>query len=210
MKVRKFDHYVESLEDCLNQVRQARAEGVMLTDTELLDYSFKYSLSTGKSLKGDIGFLGAFYAEYLEEVFDFRALGYSNKEMLSFLKRVCFRGRVSGISKVRVSGKDENGVFYLNVRNCRTKENVELPISGVKSFTQACLVVITLVATDGLNEGEFKSFSEDYLLNVYKEIQSGKNPKPYIYSGASKSFRAYVSKSNQTGVHGNIVQFRVG
>lgn len=209
MKIRKFDKYVELLDDCLSEVYQARSEGVMLTDMEMLDYSFKYSLSTGRSMKGDIGFLGAFYAEYLEEVFDFRAMGYSNKEMLSFLKRVCFRGRALGISKVRVSGKDANGVFYLNIRNCRTKENVELPISGVKSFTQACLVVITLVATDSLNEGEFKSFSEDYLLTVYKEIQSGKNPKPYIYTGVSKSLKTYMSKG-KTEKHGNIVQFRVG
>lgn len=209
MKIRKFDKYVELLDDCLSQVNQARTEGVMLTDMETLDYSFKYSLSTGRSMKGDIGFLGAFYAEYLEEVFDFRAVGYSNKEMLSFLKRVCFRGRALGISKVRVSGEDENGSFYLNVKNCRTKEEVEIPVTGIKSFTQACLAVITLVATDGLNNGEFKSFAEEYLLNVYKEIQSGKNPKPYIYTGVSKSLKTYMSKG-KTEKHGNIVQFRVG
>lgn len=209
MKIRKFDKYVELLDDCLSQVNQARTEGVMLTDTEMLDYSFKYSLSTGKSMKGDVGFLGAFYAEYLEEVYDFRTMGYSNKEMLSFLKRVCFRGRALGISRVRVSGKDENGVFYLNVKNCCTKEEVEIPVTGIKSFTQACLAVITLVATDGLNNGEFKSFAEEYLLNVYKEIQSGKNPKPYIYTGVSKSLKTYMSKG-KTEKHGNIVQFRVG
>lgn len=210
MKIRKFDRYCELLDKCLEKVQKAKRDGVILTDCELLDYYFKYSMVTGKTRRGDIGFLASFYAEYLEAIFDFRTDGYTNKGMLDFLKRVCFRGRVNGISSIKVSGRDENGIFYLSVKNRRTKDYYELEVSDLRSFTQACIGVVTLVATDGLKDGEYKTFAEDYLLNVYKEIASGREPKPYIYDGVSKSFRAYVSRANATGTNGNIIQFKVG
>lgn len=209
MRKNKFERYVELSDDCVDQFEEAMENGIVLTEMELLDYCFKEALVFGNTRKNDIGFLGEFYAEYLEEVYSFREMGYNNSDILCFLKRVCFRGRIHGISKIKVSGYDENGTYYLKVRNCRTKEERTLEIKGIGSFTTACLAVITLVATDGLKEGDFKSFAEEYLLNVYKEISGCVTPEPYIYRGTSKSFRTYVTKS-KSSENGKIIKFRVG
>ena len=211
MRIRKFDRYCDGLEGCVEEFKRARRAGVLLTDTELLDYYFKYSLVSGRVKKGDIGFLAAFYAEYLEEVFDLRTIGYSNKSMMDLLKRVCFRGRLNGISKIKVSGHDINGVFYVKVKNCRSGEVNELEVKDIRSFTNTCLAVITLVATDGLEDGELKSFAQKYLLGVYKDIASSSNPKPYIYNGASKSFKAYVAvEASKVKKSRKVIQFKVG
>lgn len=211
MKVRKFDRYVEHLKGCINTIENAKNSGILLTDMERLDYYFKKSLLTGKiSSKDDIGFLGAFYAEYLEELYDLRAVGYSNKEAIEFLKRVCFRGRIRGISRIKVSGYDKNGVLYVTVKNYNSKDECTLEVTGLKSFTQVSIALITLVATDGLLEGEFKLFAENYLINTYKEISEAKDPEPYVYQGISKSFRSYMSRSTRNGECGNIIQFRLG
>lgn len=210
MRIRKFDRYCEYLEECIEKVQKARRDGVILTDMELLDYYFKYSLVTGKTRKGDIGLIASFYAEYLKDIVDFRLSGYTNKQLMAFLRKVCFRGRLHGISRIRVSGKDENGIFYVTVNNCDNHEELNLPVSDIKSFTQVCLCIVTLVATDSLDDGEFKSYAEDYLLTVYKDIYNCVKPKPYIYDGASKSLRAYVARSTKSGEYSNIIQFKVG
>lgn len=219
MKVSKYEKYLSGLEGSICQVRKAINSGALLTDMELVDFYFKRllsgeSVSYSKLLKEKNYRIANYYAWSLDSIENFRLKGYSNEDVSVFCKRLCRSAYVSGLTSCVYTVKtfDTNGVLYLNLYRGNSIIQ-EFSITGMTDFTKVTLALVSFFASNGLKNGEFKTFVEEYLVSVFNDIRDIKKPTPYIYHGAAKTLKSFVAKSNVSvskDETGKILQFRVG
>lgn len=217
MKVWKYDRYVRGLEEPINKVEKAISQGALLTDMELFDHHFKrflygesYSILRGMK---DIVYRTAKYcADMFEELHYLRKAGYTNDEASSYISSIC-RGAVSKrIVKdlYKVKSFDENGILYFELYNGRECLHV-FEVTGLKSFTETALAILTLMVSVSTNNLELKNFYEKYVIGVFNDIMACKEPTPYVYEGKAKTLRSYMLHQRSSAEPTEkIVQFKVG
>lgn len=212
-RVRKFDRYVGSLKESISVVNNAICKGVLLTKQEELDYYFKKGLCGDKrpTLKSKQEVLGYFYAGVIEEVYDLRSEGYTNKDVIELAKHICFSGWIKGLSdKLRIHSYDCNGVLYMELYKGFELEYT-FEVSNIRSMSESILALVSYIGTMRIQDSEYQEFAGSYLSGIHKEIMSCKLPKPYIYTGAAKTLRNHLRKSVSTSSKSSkIIDFRAG
>lgn len=215
MKISKYERYVSMLDKSIFRVEDAIKDGALLTEMEKLDFYFKkllYGESINKVLlsKDKTYNIACYYAWAINELEQYRLSGYSNSEAFKFVKQLCKKAVKHGLCSRthRVSSYDANGILYIKLSRFRETLHT-FEISGMGDFTKSVLAVISYLASSGLYSVEMKEFVETYAVNVFNEIREVKDPTPYLYNGAAKTLRRFVTKTSSSKEE-KIIQYRVG
>lgn len=215
MKISKYERYVSMLDKSIFRVEDAIKDGALLTEMEKLDFYFKkllYGESINKVLlsKDKTYNIACYYAWAINELEQYRLSGYSNSEAFKFVKQLCKKAVKHGLCSRthRVSSYDANGILYIKLSRFRETLHT-FEISGMGDFTKSVLAVISYLASSGLYNVEMKEFVETYAVNVFNEIREVKDPTPYLYNGAAKTLRRFVTKTSSSKEE-KIIQYRVG
>lgn len=216
MKISKYERYVSMLDKSIFKVEDAIKDGALLTEMEKLDFYFKkllYGESVNKVLlsKDKTYNIACYYAWAVNELEQYRLSGYSNVEAFKFVKQLCkkaIKHRLCSRSH-KVSSYDANGTLYIQLSRFRETLHT-FEIRGMNDFTKSVLAIISYLASSGIYSVEMKEFVETYAVNIFNEIREVKDPTPYLYNGAAKTLRRFVTKSASTDKKEKIIQYRVG
>lgn len=219
MRISKYEKYLSGLSVCTEKVGKALENGALLTDMELVDYYAKCllngeNLNYIKLVKDKLYRIANLLSDVIDIVEELRVEGYSNEDVVFYASKVCkyaFMYRLSS-RLLSISGYDSNSSLFIEL--CCGKDILHtFEITGKSDVSSMFLILVSYLASEKLAEGEFKTFIENYAVNVFNDIRKVVKPTPYVYKGTAKTLNSYICKECVPVEHteeSKILKFRVG
>lgn len=229
-----YEKYLNSIEGCIYDYRNAKRSGVVFSRFEKFDYLFKKELLVEEGVLKDAPFLrkrklfiksvdyrvACFYAKFFSDVmflennYSFGNIRMVVRDIVKYAYNNCIC-----LDKFKVLFTDKNSVLYIGLIGKNSE--FALSIKGKDDVARCLLDIISILGSEDEREDVGRLWLRSYLNKEYEAVKSGGNSSMYVEGDRKlSSLNDFVNKDAEGSQieekkeiiserrYGNIVNFR--